>query len=46
MKKFVLLLAILSSQVLKADVIHLHYGEPLNGKVTEITDEGVAELDF
>lgn len=39
MNKFVLLLAILSSQIIKADVIQLHYGEPLNGKVTEITDE-------
>ena len=39
MKKILLLFLILASQVVNADVIKLHYGEPINGRVTEITDE-------
>lgn len=39
MRKIVILLLILISQVVNADVIKLHYGEPINCKVTEITDE-------
>lgn len=39
MKKIVLLFLTLASQVVNADVIKLHYGEPIKGKVMEITDE-------
>lgn len=39
MKKLVILLLIFATHIVKADVIKLHYGEPINGKVTEITDE-------
>lgn len=40
MKKLLLtLFLILASQVVNADVIKLHYGEPIKGKVTEIAEE-------
>lgn len=39
MKNLLLISLILTSLVIRADVINLHYGEPINCKVTEITDE-------
>lgn len=39
MKKILLLIAAFCGQVATSDEISLHYGDPIIGKVTEITDE-------